>query len=65
MKNLILVTTLLLSIGSFAEEKKDQPSSPTTSLPKMTTKDAKKICKEKGVTGADLIQCLKDQKEEK
>jgi hypothetical protein len=64
MKATLLFSAILLSVLVQAEEPKAAaPAAPTT--PKMTTKDAKKTCKEEGKTGAELIQCMKDKKEEK
>lgn len=66
MKKIILAALLVFSASGFAQDKKDQaPVPPAPTLPKMTTKDAKKSCKEEGKTGAELIQCMKDKKEEK
>jgi hypothetical protein len=63
MKTTILISAVLFSILVKAEEPK--VSAPAPAAPKMTTKDAKKTCKEEGKTGAELIQCMKDKKEEK
>jgi hypothetical protein len=66
MKKTMLMIGLLLSVVSFAQEKKAAPQAPPpVQNPKMTNKDAKKACKEQNKTGADLIQCMKDAKEEK
>jgi len=68
MKKILMAALLMTSLFAIAaEEKKDQPvpTTPPATQPKMTTRDAKKNCKEEGKTGADLIQCMKDKKEEK
>jgi hypothetical protein len=67
MKKMILVSCLILSSTVFAEDKKTSPppAPPPVQTPKMTTKDAKKTCKEQNKKGADLVQCMKDAKEEK
>ncbi len=69
MKKFLILGVLLASFGSGAQTPKTPPvplpTTPPVVQPKMTTKDAKKTCKEEGKTGADLIQCMKDKKEEK
>ena len=70
MKKALLASILMISIPSFAEDTKQsgsaQPVAPApVPTPKMTTRDAKKTCKEEGKAGADLVQCMKDKKEEK
>jgi hypothetical protein len=57
----IIVSVLLLSTFSMAQE----PT--TTTVPanpqlKMTTKEAKKSCKDEGKKGAELIECMKEKK---
>ena len=57
----ILISVLFLSNLAVAQE----PT--TTTVPanpqlKMTTKDAKKTCKEEGKKGAELIECMKEKK---
>ena len=52
-----------LMISNFATAQ--EPT--TTTVPgkpqlKMTTKDAKKTCKEEGKKGAELIECMKEKK---
>ena len=62
---MLLASILMISFQAFAEESK-QPQTPAPApQPKMTTRDAKKSCKDEGKTGADLVQCMKDKKEEK
>ena len=59
-------TIFLLALGLKAEDSKPktQPGTmQTDESKKMTTKDAKKTCKELGKTGADLIQCMKEKKD--
>lgn len=68
MKNLLMASILMISMSAAAQEKKDPAAAATATpavQPRMTTKDAKKSCKDEGKTGADLIQCMKDKKEEK
>jgi len=67
MKKIPMTLVLMTSLFALAQEKKDQPvpTTPPATQPKMTTRDAKKTCKEEGKTGVDLIQCMKDKKEEK
>ena len=67
MKKVLMASLLMVSLCATAQDKKDQTPSPTLPVaqPKMTTKDAKKTCKEEGKTGPELIQCMKDKKEEK
>ena len=63
MKKIFLMT-LLISNFSFAAEEAKSPDKPADAS-KLTTKDAKKACKDDGKTGAELIQCMKDKKGEK
>lgn len=64
MKKLLMI---FLLIGNFAvaEESKPETNDQKPQSTKMTTKDAKKTCKEQGKTGADLIECMKEKKNEK
>lgn len=67
----ICLAVLLLSQMALAETAGSQSATGTTipaktdSGPKITTKDAKKSCKDEGKKGSDLIQCMKDKKEGK
>lgn len=64
MKKLIVVSLFLTSFA-FAQENQTGEKPTPESSKKMTTKDAKKSCKDEGKTGADLIKCMKEKKEEK
>ena len=66
MKIFIAATVFLITLGLKAEDSKPkaQPSAMQTDETKrMTTKEAKKTCKEQGKTGDELIQCMKEKKE--
>lgn len=59
-------TVFLLALGLKAEDSKPKAQPATAQSDdskKMTTKDAKKTCKEMGKTGEELIQCMKEKKE--
>ncbi len=60
-----ILSALLMVTMLHAAEPNEQSPTTTTPGPKITTKDAKKSCKDEGKTGADLIQCMKDKKETK
>jgi hypothetical protein len=66
MKFVMAVAFLFAGLSLRAEDLKTNPSaSPLTQeSKKMTTKDAKKTCKEMGKTGPELIKCMKEKKEE-
>jgi hypothetical protein len=57
----ILISILLISNFSMAQEPTTTTVPANTQL-KMTTKDAKKTCKEEGKKGAELIDCMKEKK---
>ncbi len=66
MKKILMCGLLVLSASANVMAEETKPAAPAApATPKMTTKDAKKTCKEEGKTGTDLIQCMKDKKEEK
>lgn len=68
MRKWMIVSILMASALATAQDQKDPSTQPTVVpavQPKMTTRDAKKACKDEGKTGADLIQCMKDKKQEK
>lgn len=59
----VLLAILLFSNFAFAQDAPAQK--PEDNSKKMTTKDAKKACKDEGKTGPDLIKCMKEKKGEK
>jgi hypothetical protein len=69
MKIFFIASVLTAAFNAQAQAPKTPPvplpTTPPVVQPKMTNKDAKKTCKEEGKTGADLIQCMKEKKEEK
>lgn len=65
---IVFVFSLLvggLAFAQDAQEAKPESQAVTETSTKMTTKDAKKLCKSEGKTGAELIKCLKEKKGEK
>ncbi|PIS11445.1 MAG: hypothetical protein COT73_03925 [Bdellovibrio sp. CG10_big_fil_rev_8_21_14_0_10_47_8] len=61
---LFAVTIMMLSGRIFAAESTDENSDKPSPSAKITTRDAKKICKDQGKKGAELIQCMKKAKGE-
>ena len=67
MKNIFLslMAIIFLSTALAAEDPK-QPNSGAVPAPapppKTTVKDAKKLCKEEGKEGPELLKCIKEKK---
>ncbi len=67
MKWMMTLSILFSTLGLQAEDNTKSVSVKVAPSPepKMTTKDAKMTCKDLGKTGPELIQCMKDKKENK
>jgi hypothetical protein len=65
MKNIFFAAFLISNFAFASETATSSTEAPKESSNKMTTRDAKKSCKDEGKKGQDLIQCMKDKKNEK
>lgn len=63
MKKILVLSIFIGNFALAADEAKPvaQPSEGT----KITTKDAKKACKDEGKSGTDLLKCIKEKQGEK